>query len=76
WSDNKKRLDKLVWGLHKYNPGLKVPVLFTYFPDSSSTESTIDKIPKYLGLETNQLIIDYHVLVMSPLTISKQINEG
>ncbi|KAI9271180.1 SAC3/GANP/Nin1/mts3/eIF-3 p25 family-domain-containing protein [Helicostylum pulchrum] len=75
WSDNKKRLDRLVQSLHQYNPGLKVPVLFTYFPDSSLTESTIEKIPKYLGLETNHLISDYHVLVMNPLTISKRINE-
>lgn len=44
WSDNKKRLDRLVQSLHQYNPGLKVPVLFTYFPDSSLTESTIEKV--------------------------------
>ncbi|KAI8091527.1 hypothetical protein BDF21DRAFT_409606 [Thamnidium elegans] len=75
WSNNKKRLDKLVQDLHQYNPGLKVPILFTYFPDSSLTESTIEKIPKFLGLETNQLVSDYHVLVMNPLTISKRINE-
>ncbi|GAA5814801.1 hypothetical protein MFLAVUS_008303 [Mucor flavus] len=75
WSDNKKRLDKLTQNLRQFNPGLKVPVLFTYFPDSSLTESTIEKIPKYLGLETNHLVSDYHVLVMNPLTISKRIDE-
>ncbi|KAG2229504.1 hypothetical protein INT48_002410 [Thamnidium elegans] len=75
WSDNKKRLEKLVQDLHQYNPSLKVPVLFTYFPDSSSTQSTIEKIPNFLGLETNPLIIDYHILIMNPQTISKRIKE-
>ncbi|KAG2236387.1 hypothetical protein INT48_008369 [Thamnidium elegans] len=75
WSDNKKRLDKLVRDLHQHNPGLKVRILFTYFPDSSLTSSTIEKIPNFLELESNSLISDYHVLIMNPLTISKRIKE-
>lgn len=44
WSENKKRLDKLTADLQRYNPGKQIPILFTYFPDTSNTESTLEKV--------------------------------
>ncbi|CEP06960.1 hypothetical protein, partial, partial [Parasitella parasitica] len=43
WSENKQRLDKLTADVRKYNPGKRVPILFTYFPDHLNTESTLTK---------------------------------
>ncbi|KAK4517196.1 uncharacterized protein ATC70_000528 [Mucor velutinosus] len=73
WSENKQRLDKLTADLQRYNPGKQIPILFTYFPDTSNTESTLEKIPTYLGLDTNRSISDYHFLFMNPLTIATRI---
>ncbi|CAO0796022.1 unnamed protein product [Mucor circinelloides] len=73
WSENKQRLDKLTADLQRYYPGKQIPILFTYFPDTSNTESTLEKIPAYLGLDTNRSISDYHFLFMNPLTITTRI---
>ncbi|KAF1807496.1 SAC3/GANP/Nin1/mts3/eIF-3 p25 family-domain-containing protein [Mucor lusitanicus] len=73
WSENKQRLDKLTADLQRYNPGKQIPILFTYFADTSNTESTLEKIPTYLGLDTNRSISDYHFLFMNPLTITTRI---
>ncbi|KAI8639194.1 SAC3/GANP/Nin1/mts3/eIF-3 p25 family-domain-containing protein [Parasitella parasitica] len=73
WCENKQRLDKLIADLQKYNLGKQIPILFTYFPDDSNTESTLEKIPTYLGLDSNRSISDYHFLFMNPLTIATRI---
>ncbi|CAO0796023.1 unnamed protein product [Mucor circinelloides] len=44
WSENKQRLDKLTADLQRYYPGKQIPILFTYFPDTSNTESTLEKV--------------------------------
>lgn len=51
WSENKKRLDKLTADLQRYNPGKQIPILFTYFPDTSNTESTLEKVNAGLELD-------------------------
>lgn len=73
WENNRMRFNSLIEGVEKYNPGIKVPFLFTYFPDSSSTESTLKKIPELLNLASCRVVSDYHILVMNPLTIAKRI---
>ncbi|KAL7323435.1 actin cytoskeleton and mitosis protein, variant 2 [Mucor circinelloides] len=73
WSENKQRLDKLTADLQRYYPGKQIPILLTYFPDTSNTESTLEKIPAYLGLDANRSISDYRFLFMNPLTITTRI---
>lgn len=73
WSENKQRLDKLTADLQRYNPGKQIPILFTYFADASNTETTLEKIPTYLRLDTNRSVSDYHFLFMNPLTITIRI---
>lgn len=75
WIDNKKRLDKLVQSFHSLNSALKVPFLFTYFPEESNTEIVVPEIPTLLGLQSNPLVSDYYVLIMNPNTIIKRLRE-
>lgn len=51
WSENKQRLDKLTADLQRYNPGKQIPILFTYFADTSNTESTLEKVSSESGLD-------------------------
>ncbi len=67
WENNKMRLNKLVEGLKKYNPGMKVPFLFTYFPDSSSTELTLKKVKTIHAVK-------YTISVLTEITLFRYLN--
>ncbi|KAG2237486.1 hypothetical protein INT48_005519 [Thamnidium elegans] len=54
WSDNKKRLDKLVWDLHRYNPGLKVLFYLHAFRILLRQNLLLIRF-QFLGLETNTI---------------------
>ncbi|CAO3628281.1 unnamed protein product [Mucor hiemalis] len=75
WTEQKQRLNKLIGDLQFYKPGIQIPVLFTYFPDSTPTEEALNNIPIYLGLSSNVAINDYHFLIMNPLTIPQRMKE-
>ncbi|KAI9365761.1 hypothetical protein BD770DRAFT_438987 [Pilaira anomala] len=74
WDENKSRLDMLVNNFQCLNPGLKVKALFTYFP-VSNTEIEVARISDLLGLESNPILTDYHILIMNPKTIVNRLRE-
>lgn len=69
WEENKQRLEKLIENLTYFNPGMQVPFLFTYFPDSSSTESTLEKVKQICLTRTNPLAKSNKISLLLDTTI-------
>ncbi|ORZ06839.1 hypothetical protein BCR42DRAFT_426537 [Absidia repens] len=75
WNEEKKRLQGFAASLKRYNPQLKAPFLFTYWPNTKSLKETIMKIPKLLDLAGADVISDFHILVMNPATINERLDQ-
>ncbi|KAI9243827.1 SAC3/GANP/Nin1/mts3/eIF-3 p25 family-domain-containing protein [Phascolomyces articulosus] len=75
WKKEKERLDKMTSQLLDYNPHIRVPILFTYWPQTQNLENAVQKIPDLLALHDNLLIGDYHIIIMDPYTIAGRLHE-
>ncbi|KAI8975135.1 SAC3/GANP/Nin1/mts3/eIF-3 p25 family-domain-containing protein [Mycotypha africana] len=71
WTINRIQLKALLDKLDQYHPGVKLPIVFTFFPDNTP----IEQIPYLLDLNNSDKISDWHILLMNPLTIPQRICE-
>ncbi|KAJ8660784.1 hypothetical protein O0I10_003427 [Lichtheimia ornata] len=75
WRKEKQRLDRFCQQLKAENPAFHAPFLFTYWPRTKALQSAIEMLPDFLGLEQNQVVHSYHILIMNPTTIPERLDE-
>ncbi|KAI8137919.1 SAC3/GANP/Nin1/mts3/eIF-3 p25 family-domain-containing protein [Fennellomyces sp. T-0311] len=75
WMIEKRRLNELTKKLMEYNPHVRVPAVFTYWPQTESLKQAVEMIPDLLELDTNPMLLDYHIVIMNPYTITTRLHE-
>ncbi|KAI7868755.1 hypothetical protein BDF14DRAFT_1908149 [Spinellus fusiger] len=75
WDQERRRLHGFLNSLCQYNPGIQVPIVFAYWPTTTTLENSLNEIPKRLELLSSSVITDFRIMIMSPITIVTRLDE-
>ncbi|KAG0194942.1 hypothetical protein DFQ28_000041 [Apophysomyces sp. BC1034] len=76
WANEKERLDTFTEALHDVCPGIRMPFIFTYWPNTANLQISLKQISLLLELSSNRTISDYMIMIMNPQTVEHRMTEG